>query len=802
MKPIPLSFLPRPLTLPSLRTLILSVATLLVTASPQAASIDSAFTYQGYLSVDGTPADGPYDIRSILYNAEVGGSQIGNILTNQNVSVHHGLVHTTLDFGPDLFDGQPLWLELALRPGDTSTPFVPLSPRQPLRPAPYASHAVTAQTAFSAATATSATSADLVPWSGILNLPPDFADGIDRDTTYEAGDGLELTDTTFALADQGVTTTKLADQSVTPAKLNSSNASTNQALLFNGTSVVWTNLSWNSLADIPPDFADGVDRDTTYEAGDGLELADQTFQVRFDGSGSASTAARSDHSHPPGDAATLAGLEPDAFAPAIHPHTFDQITGTLAENQLPPNLPSLDADQSFTGINEFAGITLLTNQANLVHGSFTGDATGLFNLPGHELIPGSVGSQAIASQSVTRELVAPATLAPENLDVPAFNTTFWSTRGNSDTTINTHFLGTTDLQPLELRANATRALRLIPNSTNSVNLIAGSSANDIDEFTVGATIAGGGATSHLGFPHANLVYGDFSTIGGGSRNLVDITADWSTIAGGLHHTIELNAQWSTISGGLHHSIGIDADFATISGGKNNHIEPNTESATISGGSLNTITTNAHFAAIPGGHANLAAGRFSLAAGHHAHALHDGAFVWADSLPQPVASSHTNQVTLRATGGVRLFTDPDLNSGVELEPGSGSWLTLSDRDAKANFQPANPRVILDQLDQLPILYWNYHAQDPSTRHLGPVAQDFHAAFQLGSNPRRIATVDVDGVALAAIQGLNQKLEQELETRDRELLQLRSALATLTAQVEALRTASATAAPAEGLRVTNP
>lgn len=44
------------------------------------------------------------------------------------------------------------------------------------------------------------------------------------------------------------------------------------------------------------------------------------------------------------------------------------------------------------------------------------------------------------------------------------------------------------------------------------------------------------------------------------------------------------------------------------------------------------------------------------------------------------------------------------------------------------------------------------------HIGPMAQDFNAAFQLGESDRAITTVDADGVALAAIQGLNQKLEQ--------------------------------------------
>jgi len=64
-----------------------------------------------------------------------------------------------------------------------------------------------------------------------------------------------------------------------------------------------------------------------------------------------------------------------------------------------------------------------------------------------------------------------------------------------------------------------------------------------------------------------------------------------------------------------------------------------------------------------------------------------------------------------------------------------------------------------------------------RHLGPTAQDFHAAFGLGESERTIATVDADGVALAAIQGLNQKLESELRVKEERLRTLETELAAL-------------------------
>jgi hypothetical protein len=81
---------------------------------------------------------------------------------------------------------------------------------------------------------------------------------------------------------------------------------------------------------------------------------------------------------------------------------------------------------------------------------------------------------------------------------------------------------------------------------------------------------------------------------------------------------------------------------------------------------------------------------------------------------------------------------------------------SDRAQKSGFAPVDRRAILDQVARLPITTWHY-TNDPAVTHLGPVAQDFKAAFHLGTDDKHIATVDADGVALAAIQALNDKVE---------------------------------------------
>ena len=107
---------------------------------------------------------------------------------------------------------------------------------------------------------------------------------------------------------------------------------------------------------------------------------------------------------------------------------------------------------------------------------------------------------------------------------------------------------------------------------------------------------------------------------------------------------------------------------------------------------------------------------------------------------------------------------------------------SDRNAKEVFEQVDPRAVLEKVMHLPITSWQYKSE-PGARHLGPMAQDFHQAFALGRDERHITSVDEDGVALAAIQGLNQKLEE----KEAELARLHSenqALADRLAAIERL------------------
>ena len=149
--------------------------------------------------------------------------------------------------------------------------------------------------------------------------------------------------------------------------------------------------------------------------------------------------------------------------------------------------------------------------------------------------------------------------------------------------------------------------------------------------------------------------------------------------------------------------------------------------------------------------------------------------------------------IRSTGGCYIVTgvgaDGTISSGTFITASSGGWQNLSDRSTKTNFTPVEPQEILDELAKMPIMKWNYNGQPEANCHLGPTAQDFNAAFGFGAGEgmagkQFLSSMDVDGVALAAIQGLNEKLEQT-RAENAEMKQQLAELRTLVQQLAQLR-----------------
>jgi hypothetical protein len=164
----------------------------------------------------------------------------------------------------------------------------------------------------------------------------------------------------------------------------------------------------------------------------------------------------------------------------------------------------------------------------------------------------------------------------------------------------------------------------------------------------------------------------------------------------------------------------------------------------------------------------------------------GSFVWTDrSSNTSVSPTASNQTIFRSSGGYWLYSNAGLTAGVTVAPGGGAWSTISDRSMKENFQAVNSRDVLRRVLNLPISTWNYKAQNASIRHIGAMAQDFSAAFKVGENDTTISTIDPDGVALAAIQGLNEEMKDELKMRDSNIQQQQQQIGQQQQQLNALQ-----------------
>jgi hypothetical protein len=330
----------------------------------------------------------------------------------------------------------------------------------------------------------------------------------------------------------------------------------------------------------------------------------------------------------------------------------------------------------------------------------------------------------------------------------------------------------------------------------------------------GSVIGGGGFDGST--VSGNTASGPASVVGGGLGNM----ATWNdtTVAGGSGNTASSYA--STVGGGLNNSAVGLAGYVTVGGGANN-------------------TASGLYSTVPGGYFDIAQGEASFAAGYSAQALHDYTFVWSDGTPSPSFNSTAiNQFLIYAAGGVGIGTNrPQAQLHVTSSGGNsfpqaqldqqnptdysrlrftvggninkrwdvaatatnfviysasiganmlllnssgltvnGTFVSSSDRNVKAGFEPVNAKTVLERLAAMPITRWHY-TNDVATPHLGPMAQDFYAAFNVGMDDKHIATVDEEGVALAAIQGLNLKVESENSVLRAENVELKQRLEAL-------------------------
>ena len=310
-----------------------------------------------------------------------------------------------------------------------------------------------------------------------------------------------------------------------------------------------------------------------------------------------------------------------------------------------------------------------------------------------------------------------------------------------------------------------------------------------------ATVAGG---------DPNHATGPYSFIGGGDNNTA--SSAYSSIVGGSFNLADGNN--STVGGGAQNTA---SDVtATVGGGSDNLASG--VSSTVPGG----------FDNVASGSVSFAAGSGAQAVNDNSFVWSDGgSFGFSSTLPKQFKIAAANGIEMDVAGssgvnpaalfvnsistnGVGLYVvqtnssdacvvlnsfsaassyvgGGDLIKGFGWTKGTGlfgipnqlvfevtvlgdvyghSFNSTSDRNAKENFSSVSPAEILDKVASLPVSQWNFKGEQKEVQHIGPMAQDFHAAFGLdGTEDKRISLTDEGGVALAAIQGLNQKLDEK-------------------------------------------
>lgn len=181
----------------------------------------------------------------------------------------------------------------------------------------------------------------------------------------------------------------------------------------------------------------------------------------------------------------------------------------------------------------------------------------------------------------------------------------------------------------------------------------------------------------------------------------------------------------------------------------------------------------------------------------------GTFTWADaSTTTTFLNTAQNSFQIRASGGVRLLTNNAATVGVSLNAGGSSWNVISDRNRKYDFAEVDGENVLSRIRTLPVTTWRYRDEEASVRHIGPMAQDWHAAFGFSADSTTINMSDLDGVNLAASQALERRtseLRAQLAERDARIRTLEEHVERLRAleerviQLEALLTTAPAAPP---------
>lgn len=682
------------------------------------AALGFAFTYQGCLLDNETPVDNVCDFQFALWDDPDAGTQVAGPQEVTGVPVSDGRFTVQLDFG-NIFDGTAYWLEVEVQcSGDAG--YTTLSPRQALTPAPYAMALpglwtqlnITSTNLIGGYNGNSVADGVVgatIGGGGNSSNPHRVTDDygtVGGGLNNQAGDGTgTATDMPFATVSGGLN--NVASGNLSTAGGGRDNVASGIASIVGGGS---DNEASNYYATIGGG-SDNVASGTYATVGGGEEnLVTATHGTIGGGAGGMVT----------GDYAIVGGGWGNNAAnqyATVAGGEYNAASGYLS------TIGGGDSNEA-NGTGAFVGggsVNIAQGMRASIAGGFWNEAQGDNSAIGGGEHNTASGDYATISGGYSNTAAYSATVGGG-----VFNTASSACStigGGMDNTAN-----------------------------EACSTIGGGGGNTASGYV--STIGGGIANTASGFYAAvggggfNAASGKSATIGGGWDN--EASSDYATIAGGYNITV--TGAYASAGGGLDNLA--NTNYATIGGGHGN-VSANW-ATTIGGGENNQA--NGAYATVPGGRDNVADDPYSFAAGRRAKAYANGCFVWGDSFDDDVECINNNRWIARSSGGVWFYTSGDLSSGVYILAGGNSWIGFSDRALKENLAPANGQAILKQLAALPIYDYNLKSQDPSIRHVGPVAQDF-ATLGYGESDTGINMQDADGIALAAIQGLYDLVQEK-------------------------------------------
>lgn len=767
--------------------------------SPLSASAQvTTFTYQGRLiDTNNNPANGLYDFRFTVYVSEFNPGSVAGPILLPATPVTNGLFTVTLDFGGSYpFPGFDRWLGIEVRTNG-SGPFLTLSPRQEITPTPYA---ITAQNLLN---------------GGLFGNPVNFNNPAN---TY-CGDGGCLTNVNAA------TIGGLTSANFWQLTGNTVSGSSFLGTLNNFPLEIKVNNN-HALRLVPapvPSLEGGYIQNSTHGfnaaaivGGGGIGSLNEVLgDYGFIGAGYGAKA---------GIASAVVGGANNVASGQYSFVGAGQINTNLA------NYSVISGGQNNRvgsgSIYAFVGAGF-NNTASGTSSAIAGGGNNIADFNGCAIAGGSEnhagGDHAfVGGGQGNAESAAYATIGGGAGNI--VNAMAGTIGGGWPNTI----------QPGANYSTLGGGQNNLIQTNSLFGAVAGGHANTIRPGATEATIGGGygnsagGVVTNTSISGATVAGGvsnradcAYTFIGGGKNNLVldtlmtpIATSPYAVIAGGEANTLD--------------SYGSTSDHSAIGGGYANQIQASASSV-ISGGYNNNIYFG-NWSVIPGGQYNVVGGNYSFAAGQSASTYNNGTFIWADSTAGTFSSTGDNQFCIRAHGGIQVeggtsmfFTSTDrqmlnlfgiqygigvqslteyfrsasdfswfkggVHNNAQNNPGGGTELMrlygngnlqvsggfgmLSDRNAKQFFKPVDSRDVLEKVAALPVSTWNYK-NDPETRHVGPMAQDFYAAFDVGTDDKHIGLGDEGGVALAAIQGLNEKVETENAQLRAENMELKQRL----------------------------